>query len=192
MTIKPQAGDYIHKEDIESEIELAGVLSLLGEDFEGHIRNYRNEDMRFLVYSDLQGWCWSENKDDDFVRWIYPKDLLANSNTEGHPRSDLLRQIADAMDETPDGWINEFEFQLSTGEWIPVACEPDVFWEWFKQRECRRKPKTVHIEGEVPEKLFEEAKFLVKAVDDTGAPDSDRVRFARALLSLRAAGETDE
>lgn len=130
---------------------------------------------------------------EDLPNW-HGCDNKAWTVTDEEPGSALLREIADAMDENPDGWINEFEFQLSTGEWIPVACEPDVFWEWFKQRECRRRPRTVHIEGEVPQGVIERLTRYVRLAERFPGPNevevNEHVEDIKALL--QAAGVNDE
>lgn len=199
--IKPQAGDYIHKEDIESKQVLDAVLDLMeAEDIEiaggrkQHVLNYRN-GVPYLFISSNSVLLWiNAIREGSMTRRIYPRDLLGNDTTEGHPRAELLEEIAQEAKVNAEFW-KVFEFthnKFHGAQWFPVS-GPFILYELAldSNHHVRRKPRTVHIEGEVPEDVIEETKRYVTFYD-AGEYRWDPLCYKLAKALLRAAGEDDD
>ena len=69
----------------------------------------------------------------------------------------LMRQIADAMEQDPEGWWNDFEWVNMHGRVMDPPEPGNLFYAMSMDREVRPKPRTytLHVK-EMPEPLREE------------------------------------
>ena len=70
-------------------------------------------------------------------------------------KPELMRQIADAMEQDPDGWWREFEYPDRSGAYHQHISEPDLFNSLMYHAKIRPRPRTVRIDVEVPEPMRE-------------------------------------
>ena len=73
-------------------------------------------------------------------------------------KPELMRQIADAMERTPDGWWLGFEYPDRSGAYHQHTSEADLFNSLMYGADIRPRPRTIRIDMEVPEPLSQKPK----------------------------------
>ena len=68
-------------------------------------------------------------------------------------KPELVRQIADAMECTPERWWRGFEYSDKYGGFYPCLCEEDVWDTLAGGYEVRPRPRTIRINVKVPEPM---------------------------------------